>query len=492
MENRLEDYSFSRLGNSYVKGRGPRGGKIYGFREIYKTKVGDFSTEEWRKTVRQAIEDAGEKELLEEIKRHCRSHCAWLHREADIEEYSMKCLVERAYRHWKDFKGGLQMAEEKVEQAEVVENVPAKMEFRLINPTEKGFLKHIEWNKAELEAAVKAKVAEYSGVAYTEETLKLAKSDRAELNKLLKAIEERRKKVKEIINKPYADFEAELKEVTALIQEQMDEIDQQVSVFEKKQKEEKEKKIREAYEEAIGELAPVLPFEKVFDSRYLNKTYKLSTAQEEVKQKIQQVRTDLETIDSLDSKYKLNAKDVYIKTRNLSKALAENKRLTDLEEKLEAERIRKEKEAEERRQAAEKRKAEEEKRRAEAEARRQEEERKRAEAARIAKEQEDENQSVAKQVEIGSEQPESGSKLVKTEPEQAEIGMDGIDGGPITTMGRTIESIERSAFSSAVDPFAQKPEKKARVRFFAIGTKAQLKGLVEYMKENNIKYGKVE
>lgn len=350
-------------------------------------------------------------------------------------------------------------------------------------------MKHIEWNKAELEGAVKERVAEYSGVVYTEETLKSAKSDRAELNKLLKVIEERRKKVKEIINKPYEDFEAELKEVTALIRKQIDEIDQQVSVFEKKQKEEKEKKIREAYEGAIGELAQVLPFEKVFDSRYLNKTYKLSTAQEEVKQKIQRVRIDLETIDSLDSKYKLNAKDVYIKTLDLSKALAENKRLTDLEEKLEAERLRKEKEAEERRQAEEKRKAEEEKRRAEAEARRQEEERKRAEAARIVKERKDENQSVAKQVEIGSEQPESGSKLVKTEPEQTEIGT---DGGPITTMGRAIESIERSAFSAAVDPFAQKPEKKARVRFFAIGTKAQLKGLVEYMKENNIKYGKVE
>lgn len=40
----------------------------------------------------------------------------------------------------------------------------------------------------------------------------------------------------------------------------------------------------------------------------------------------------METIDSLDSKYKLNAKDVYIKTLDLSKALAENKRLADLEE----------------------------------------------------------------------------------------------------------------------------------------------------------------
>ncbi len=75
---------------------------------------------------------------------------------------------------------------------------------------------------------------------------------------------------------------------------------------------------------------------KIFDSRYLNQTYKLATAQKEIVDKIDTVKTDLETIDSLDSKYKLNAKNVYIKTLDLSKALAENKRLADLEEKLEA------------------------------------------------------------------------------------------------------------------------------------------------------------
>jgi len=55
-------------------------------------------------------------------------------------------------------------------------------------------------------------------------------------------------------------------------------------------------------------LAGVLPFEKVFNQRFLNKTYKLETAVAEVKQKIEKVRTDLSTIDSVCGKYKLNAK----------------------------------------------------------------------------------------------------------------------------------------------------------------------------------------
>lgn len=338
-------------------------------------------------------------------------------------------------------------------EAEVVETavVPAgKMEFRLINPTEDGFLRRIQWNKEELEAAVRAKIAGYENVVYTEENIKAAKNDRAELNKLIKAIEERRKQVKNIINEPYAVFEAELKEITALINEPVALIDQQVKAFEEKQKEEKKAAIKATYDENIGDLAEVLPFEKIFDSHYLNQTYKLATAQKEIVDKIDTVKTDLETIDSLDSKYKLNAKDVYIKTLDLSKALAENKRLADLEE------IRKQKEAEE--QA--KREAEEE-------------ERKAAEAKKA---------------------QEAAAEVEQTEP-QSEIG-------------KVIESIERSAFAQAVaeetqttpaaqvvDPFAPKEEpkqeKKYRVRFFADGTKEQLGKLIAFMNENNIKYGKI-
>lgn len=351
-------------------------------------------------------------------------------------------------------------------EAEVVETavVPAgKMEFRLINPTEDGFLRRIQWNKEELEAAVRAKIAGYENVVYTEENIKAAKNDRAELNKLIKAIEERRKQVKNIINEPYAVFEAELKEITALINEPVALIDQQVKAFEEKQKEEKKAAIKDTYDENIGDLAEVLPFEKIFDSRYLNQTYKLATAQKEIVDKIDTVKTDLETIDSLDSKYKLNAKDVYIKTLDLSKALAENKRLADLEEKLEADK---------------RRKAEEE-----AERKRQEEIRKQKEAEEQAK-----REAEAKKAQ------EAAAEVEQTEP-QSEIG-------------KVIESIERSAFSQAiareaqaapteqaVDPFAPKEEpkqeKKYRVRFFADGTKEQLGKLIAFMNENNIKYGKI-
>ena len=364
-------------------------------------------------------------------------------------------------------------------EAEVVSEVavvqPEKMEFRLINPTEDGFLRVIKWNKEELEEAVRQKIASYDNVVYTEDSMKQAKADRAELNKLAKAIEERRKMVKKIINEPYEVFEAELKEILALIQEPVGIIDRQVKAFEEQQKEEKKKSIKKSYDEVIGNLAEVLPFERVFDIRYLNQTYKLATAQVEVKTKVEKVRTDMETIDSLDSKYKLNAKDVYIKTLDLSKALAENKRLSDLEEKLESEKRRK---AEE--------KAEEERAKVE------EEQRKALEAQKRAKQ-----ESASKQSEIVTEQPENvvESQESVTEPNISNRA----EGGTLPRENRlepavagTIQSSGQQA-SAAVDPFETKQEEKRyRTKFCAVGTREQLQRLIQFMNENNIEYGRID
>lgn len=352
--------------------------------------------------------------------------------------------------------------EEKQVVVEETTVVPGKMEFRLISPTESNFLKHIEWNKEELLAAVRNKIALYEGIVYTEETVKTAKNDRAELNNLVKAIDERRKKVKEVINQPYAEFEKELKEITDLIKKQSAEIDEQVKVFEAAEKEEKKAKIMEAYEKAIGNLAEILPFSKVFDQRYMNKTCKLASAIAEVQKKIEQVKTDLETIESVCGKYKLNAKDVYVRTLDLSKAMAEEKRLKDLEEKLEAERIQKEKAAEERRKAEEARKAE---------------------AERIRKEEEQ------KEIE---RQKKAEEERITDEAEKKQSVPEMLQDVPTEQVAVPVQEPE-----PVVDPFAQTqpqsiPEKKCRAKFFAIGTKEQLKALVGYMKENGIKYGKVE
>lgn len=368
--------------------------------------------------------------------------------------------------------------------SEVAVEQPGKMEFKLINPTEDGFLKEIRWNKEELDAAVRKKIADYENVVYTEDSIKQAKTDRAELNKLSNAIDERRKEVKKIINAPYAIFESEVKDILALIQKPIATIDRQVKTFEDQQKEEKKKSIRAAYDEVIGDLSAVLPFEKVFDSRYLNQTYKLNTAQAEVREKIEKVRTDLDTIDGLESKYKINAKDVYIKTFDLSKALAENKRLSDLEAKLEADKRRKaEEEAERQRREEERRKAAQE----EAERQRREEKCRRAaqEEAEQQKREEERRKTAQEKARAESIQPEAESNAEASKVTESK------NEGNVPVANNIVSAPAGDAAVS--DPFSlQKEVKQYKASFTVFGTKEQIMAVKQYMINNNIRFGKVE
>lgn len=182
-----------------------------------------------------------------------------------------------------------------------------KMEIRLVNPTEDGFLQKIDWNKAELEANVRSIVEAYRGLVYTEDTVSDAKNDRAALRKLLNEIEDRRKHVKKKCMEPYEVFESDLKDVTVLIKEQISIIDGQVKEYENSVKEEKKARLQDVYTEAIGELAEVLPFERVFEAQYLNVSFKESKASTEIQEKIQRVKSDLAAIDALDSKASASA-----------------------------------------------------------------------------------------------------------------------------------------------------------------------------------------
>ena len=339
-----------------------------------------------------------------------------------------------------------------------------KMELRLINPNESGFLQHIEWNSEEIRKQVQMMMSAYTDVVYTEDTMKAAKDDRATLNKFKKVIEDRRKEVKKKCMEPYEQFEKEVKEITALIDKPIVMIDSQIKEYEEKQKAEKKAQIQAAYDESIGDFGNDLPFERVFDTRYLNATFSLSKAMSEVIEKIEKFKTDIATIDSLDSKHKLNVRDVYVRTLDLSQAMAEDRRLRELEERLEADRRAKE-EAERKRQEAEA-------------AKREEAERQRAEAERIA-----------------AEQKKQWQEPVLEEQTQL-----------VSEIGKTISGIEHQAFAQAVQneqpaqPVTPAPEKEPetevevkryKATLWCKGTLEQIKALGDYMRANNIEFGKV-
>lgn len=235
------------------------------------------------------------------------------------------------------------------------------MELRILSPMEGGFVKKIEWNNEELKEAISAKVQDYKGLQYTEETIKEAKKDKATLNKLREAIETERKRIKKQCMAPYELFEKQVKEVLAIIDEPIQLIDSQIKEIEKQRRLEKKQKVLEIYEENIGNLKGILPFAKVFKNEYLNVSKSLKSITEEITALISKVNQDMDVIEELDTKYELQVKDMYVKTLDLSMALRENARLEEVERKLAERRAQQERECAE----AEKRAAEEAQKRAE-------------------------------------------------------------------------------------------------------------------------------
>ena len=72
------------------------------------------------------------------------------------------------------------------------------MEFKILSPQDGNLVQDISWNNEELKAEITAKMKDYKGLVFTEETVKEAKKDRASLNKLRSAFEVDRKRIKKL------------------------------------------------------------------------------------------------------------------------------------------------------------------------------------------------------------------------------------------------------------------------------------------------------
>ena len=207
------------------------------------------------------------------------------------------------------------------------------MEFKLITPeSENGFVQKIEFNFDELKNQIATSLEKYNNLVYTEDSIKEAKEDRAKLNKFKDAIETRRKEIKNLCLKPYNEFEARIKELTALIDKPILAIDTQVKAFETEQKEAKQVDIKNFYDEVIGNLKELLPFEKIFNPKWLNATTKFAAIEKEMIEKIGKVKGDLKVISDLrlDPDMELQVKDKYLNTLDFSLAMAEKTRLENL------------------------------------------------------------------------------------------------------------------------------------------------------------------
>lgn len=156
----------------------------------------------------------------------------------------------------------------------------------------------IQFNYEDIKKWITEKAKEYKSMVYTEETITNAKSDRATLNKVAKALNDEKIRIKKEVLKPFEDFESKCKELQGIITDVSNSIDIQVKAFETKEQEEKKKQIEDLFNTYIGDFKELIIFEQIFNQRWLNKTYTIKKIEDEIKHLIAKTTTDLKVIDA--------------------------------------------------------------------------------------------------------------------------------------------------------------------------------------------------
>lgn len=297
------------------------------------------------------------------------------------------------------------------------------MELQIYNPTDENAIKKIDWNYEELKQEITTRANDYKTLVYTDDNIKDAKSDRANLNKFIKVLDTKRKDVKKMMLEPYTEFESQVKELIGIIGEANDNIDSQVKAYEQKKRDEKLVKVQEIYDGIFGDsdLLSILTWDRVFKPTYLNATTTLKSIKAEMTELLERVTSELDIINNDDGEYQFEMKEAYLKNFSMTDALTVKQKFEENA----------------------RRKAEyEAKRQAEIEERK---ERERAEAERVAS--------------AGKEQTN----------ENAEIAA-----------AKTVNAVEKVT------------EQLITLDFRVKATAAQLEGLKNYLKSNNIEFGPVK
>lgn len=157
----------------------------------------------------------------------------------------------------------------------------------------------IEANFDALEKRVRKTVELYEGATYDltkADKIKEAKNDRSYLNGLKSEIEERRKAVKREYNKPLAAFEKRCKEITSIIDGASDGIKAQLDEAEERRKAGARAALEAHYREFAELLAPVVPYERLHDDKWLNKSFGEVKAKKALEEKVSAVARDWDTL----------------------------------------------------------------------------------------------------------------------------------------------------------------------------------------------------
>lgn len=214
------------------------------------------------------------------------------------------------------------------------------MAYELIIKNQVG---SIQWDPNGLQQYVEGMIQKYDGLIFTDEEIPEAKKRMADLNRLKKNIEDKRKEIKKEIAEPYMQFEAQIKPIVQRIDEVRGKIDIQVKDYERIRDEKKQKEIQDWWA-ANG--TKDVSLQLVWDPRYLNVTFTMDQVIQDLKAKKEKNTENLALICNMAKDNPVQADfmiEDFTKHLSVQQALENWQKLEDA--RIRAEQIKAEREA---------------------------------------------------------------------------------------------------------------------------------------------------
>lgn len=186
--------------------------------------------------------------------------------------------------------------------------------------------------------AIETTAADKSLILQSQEDFDKAEKRCADINRIIKTIDQKRKEVKKAYNEPYEVFEGKLKEVTATLNEARDNLWGQIKAAENEEKQKKESELRVFWENLNSDtLGGYRSWEQIFNPKWLNRTTKREVAENEMRDIFSLTVSDVAAIKALYSEFQVSLIDYYKQGHSISEVIAYNNRLNEQNKALSAE-----------------------------------------------------------------------------------------------------------------------------------------------------------
>lgn len=166
-------------------------------------------------------------------------------------------------------------------------------------------------------------IADYvRSIEVTEETVAVAKKELATARKGVKELDRRRIDIKKEIQSGYSEFEAQLKEITSIIDVADNELGAKVRVLDEAERDRKRNVIKEIWDKRIQQYAIAELDQNAFDHwitpQHLNKSTNMKSVESDMVDWLEQRESDIVLLRTMDDEYLVE----YLGTYDITSAMS--------------------------------------------------------------------------------------------------------------------------------------------------------------------------